>query len=146
MTEASARSLEIVAEEVKSERRMQLAHFDSLDSRAGIVLGFAGAIVALTPSGRHLLVELGRAVAAVSGLSALWSFWPRRYWNIDLQTLRDRYLAAEPGFARLRLLDTQIDMAESMRSSVAIKALRLKVAMAALAVAVVLTAGGLGID
>jgi hypothetical protein len=37
-------------------------------------------------------------------------------------------------------------MAESMRSSVAIKALRLQVAMAALAVAVVLTAGGLGID
>jgi hypothetical protein len=55
MAEASARSLEIVAEEVKSERRMQLAHFDSLDSRAGIVLGFAGAIVALTPSGRLLL-------------------------------------------------------------------------------------------
>ena len=139
-------SLEIVAEEVGAERQMQLAHFDSLDSKAGIVLGFAGAIVVLTPGGRHLLIELGRAVAAVSGLSALWSFWPRRYWHIDLQALRDRYLAAEPSFARLRLLDTQIDMAEIMRGTVASKALRLKVSMAALAMAAVLTAAGSGID
>lgn len=36
MVEQPVRSLEIVAEEVKSERQMQLTHFDSLDSKAGI--------------------------------------------------------------------------------------------------------------
>jgi len=145
MVEQPVRSLEMVAEEVKSERQMQLTHFDSLDSKAGIVLGFAGAIVALTPGGRQLLVDLGRVAAVVSGMLALWSFWPRRYWHVDLRALRDLYLAAEPGFARLRLIDTQIGMAESVRATVTSKALRLKLSMLALAVATVLTAAGLGI-
>src|SRR5207253_1960927 len=103
--------------------------------KAGIVLGFAGAIVALTPAGPQFVVELGRAAAAASGLLALWSFWPRRYWYVDLRSLRDLYLMAEPTFARLRLLDTQIAMAESVRRSLASKAVRLKVSMAALALA-----------
>ncbi|MEW6060197.1 MAG: hypothetical protein AB1551_08700 [Actinomycetota bacterium] len=140
------RSLDIVAEEVRTERGLQLSHFDSLDSKAGIVLGFAGAIVALAPGGRHLLVELGRAAAVISALLALWSFWPRRYWHVDLRSLRDLYLTAEPGFARLRLLDTQIGMAEGMKATLASKASRLKSSMAALALAATLTAAGLAVD
>ena len=44
------RSLDVVREEIRIERAAQLQHFDALDSKAGIVLGFAGAIVALAPS------------------------------------------------------------------------------------------------
>jgi hypothetical protein len=143
VTAPVARSLDIVAKEVRIERGMQLSHFDALDSKAGIVLGFAGAIVALAPGGNHLLVVLGRAAAAGSGLLALWSFWPRQYWHLDLRSLRDLYLTAEPGFARLRLLDTQIGMAEGMKATLASKALRLKASMAALALAAVLTAVGM---
>lgn len=43
-------SIEIVLEEVRFEREAQLQHFDSLDAKAGILLGFAGALVALAPS------------------------------------------------------------------------------------------------
>jgi hypothetical protein len=124
---------------------MQLTHFDSLDSKAGIVLGFAGAIVALSPSGSQVLVEVGRGIAAISGLLALSAFWPRRYWHVDLRILRDLYLDAEPAFARLRLLDTQIGMAGDMKDAIAKKAVRLKLSMAALASAVVLTASGLAV-
>ena len=94
---------------VLTERDHQLQHFDALDQKAGIVLGFAGALVALAPARPEVLLSLARAAAVVSGFLCLSTFWPRRYWSTDLRPLRDKYLAAEPSFTRLRLLDTQID-------------------------------------
>ena len=111
------RSLEVVREEARAERDVQLKHFDSIDTKAGIVLGFAGALVALVSGRRTTLVELGRTVAVLSGFLSLWTFWPRRYWSTDLRPLREKYLAAEPEFTRLRLLDTHIEMAERMAES-----------------------------
>ena len=40
-------SLELVSDLVLSERAAQLRHVESLDTKAGIVLGFSGAVVAL---------------------------------------------------------------------------------------------------
>lgn len=109
------------------------------------MLGFAGALVALGSRQTHVLVDLGRVAAVISCSPSLWTFWPRRYWSTDLRPFRDKYLAAEPEFARLRLLDTQVDMAERMAGILRHKATRLKLAMVALAVAVLLTAIGLGV-
>jgi hypothetical protein len=139
------RSLDLLLEEVRIERDLQLRHFDALDAKAGIVLGFAGALVALNSSPGSVLVGAGRFFGVGSGLAALTTFWPRRYWNIDLASFRDRYLAAEPGFAKLRLLDTQIEMARLGTAVLDQKATRLKIAMGALSVAVLLTASGLGL-
>ena len=125
---------------------MQLSHFDSLDSKAGIVLGFAGALVALTPGGSPGLANPGRWLAIVSGFLALWTFWPRRYWSTNLRPFRDKYLVAEPAFTAIRLLDTQIDMIERMGSILKSKAVRLKASMVALASAVLLVGIGLGLD
>ena len=44
------KSLEVVLQETRIEQVAQLQHFDGLDAKAGILLGFSGAIVALTPS------------------------------------------------------------------------------------------------
>ena len=140
------RSLDIVLDEVRTERDHQLQHFDALDQKAGIVLGFAGALVALAPTRPDLLLALARASAVVSGFLHLSTFWPRRYWSIDLRPLRDKYLAAEPAFTELRLLDTQIEMIERRGTILRSKALRLKQAMSALAFAVLLTAVALGLD
>ena len=65
------RSIAIVFDEVRSERRMQLSHFDSLDSQAGIVLGFAGALVALTPGNAPGLATAGRWLAIASPVDVL---------------------------------------------------------------------------
>jgi hypothetical protein len=40
-------SLEIVLEEARAERAAQLQHFDALDAKAGVLLGFSAALVAL---------------------------------------------------------------------------------------------------
>jgi hypothetical protein len=62
------RSLDVILEEVRVEREAQLQHFDSLDAKAGIVLGFAGALVALAPRNVNWVVDMGRFVAIVGAL------------------------------------------------------------------------------
>ena len=86
------RSLDVVLVEVRIERQAQLSHFEALDAKAGIVLGFAGALVALAPNHYQVLPIVGRALAVASGFFALFTFWPRRYRVLDLLALRDRYL------------------------------------------------------
>lgn len=83
-----------------------------MDTKAGIVLGFAGAITALSTRPTGPLSATGLAAAVSAGLLALMSFWPRRFWSTDLNRLRAKYLAAEPAFARVSLVDSQIVMAE----------------------------------
>jgi hypothetical protein len=75
-------------------------------------------------------------------LAALWAFWPRRYGAIDLRTLRDRYLAAQPEFARLRLLDTNIASIERLAGTIYSKGRRLKLSMSLVALAALLVAVG----
>ena len=139
------RSLEVVREEVRAERAGQLANFEAIDTKAGILLGFAGALVALSREGSSLVLQLGRGLGVLSGFLSLWTFWPRRFWTTDLRPLRDKYLAAEPAFSRLRLVDTHIEMAERMAEVIRGKAMTLRLAMVSLAVAVLLVAVGLGL-
>jgi hypothetical protein len=81
-------------------------------------------------------------VAVLYGVFALWTFWPRRVWVTDLRQLRDLYLAAEPQITKLRLLDTQIDMAHSVGGVLLRKARRLKASMALLLFATLFTTVG----
>ena len=127
------------------ERDGQLRHFDALDMKAGIILGFAGALVALSPAD-NVLIHLGRFAAMTSGFLALGAFWPRGYWGTNTRRLREKYLASEPDFTKLNLLDTQIAMAETVRTVLLKKARLLKVAMIALATAAGLVAIGFVLD
>lgn len=68
-------SLELVAREVKSGLDQQLRHFEGLDTKAGIVLGFAGVLVALSGKIEPLFGRIGLGLAAVAALMAVWSFY-----------------------------------------------------------------------
>ncbi len=129
-------SLDHILEEARSERHSQLVHFEALDAKAGIVLGFAGALVALTPDRPGVLIVVGRFLAAFAGLAALSSFWPRRFWLTDLRALRDKYLTAEPAFTKLNIIDATIAEAAQVRDVLILKSRLLKVAMVSLASAV----------
>jgi hypothetical protein len=139
------RSLDVVLDEVHRQRDAQLAYFDATDTKAGVVLGFAGALVALSPSGAGAILAAARGVAVMSGIFALASFWPRKYWQVDLRELRARYIAAEPAFTRLALLDSEIVMEGRVGETLERKVLLLKAAIAALALAVLLSALGLAL-
>jgi hypothetical protein len=145
MSVRGIRSIDVVVDEVRSERGAQLSHFDAIDTKAGVLLGFAGAIVALSGGSTGSLVGLGRIAAVLAGLLALGSFWPRKYWTTDLRGLRDSYLAAEPEFTRLHLVDSQIVFAERAHHTLERKALLLKGSMEALGLAILALGVGLAL-
>ncbi len=91
-----------------------MQYFDALDARAGIFPGFAGVVVAVTPSA-HLVTQLGRVVAVVVGLVGLWAFLPRKYPVTNLHALRRKYVGSDPRFTKLALLDARVTMIESTR-------------------------------
>jgi hypothetical protein len=136
----------VVEDVVWRERDAQLQHFDSLDAKAGVMLGFAAALAALAPPGFNRVVELGRAFAVIGALVALAAFWPRGYGAIDLRAFRDRYLAAEEELTRLRLVDTQIAMAAELGAVLDRKAKLLRLAMSFLALGALSVGTGVVID
>jgi hypothetical protein len=104
-------SLELLAAEIAHERQEQSQHANALDSKAGITLGFAGALVALA-SDRSIAAIVGRGFAVIAALMALLAFAPRPFPVLELRRLRDTYLTSEPDFTRLHMLDTHVRMAE----------------------------------
>ncbi len=140
------RSLEVVLEVVRRERDAQLRHWDALDAKGGVMLGFAAALAALAPMDVNVVVDAGRILAVAGGLAALVAFWPRRYTAVKVRKLRDRYLASEPKFARLHLLDTEIAISEEVAVTLDRKASRVKWSMSLLAGGALLVAIGLLVD
>jgi len=114
-------------------------------TKAGIVLGFSGALVALSRVPGQWLVSAGRWAAFASGAASVLSFWPRKCWTTDLRALRDGYLAMEPAFTMLKLLDTQILMVERGRKTLDRKGGLLKIAMLMLGVGSLLMALGVSL-
>lgn len=135
-------SLHLVLDALQHERDAQRAHFEGLDNKAGIVLGFAGLLAALAPdiAGGYLIV--GLLLAAVSGGAAVASFWPRGYPVLDAAELRT-YGRADAVTTRLDLIDTLQLMDARASQLLERKARLLKVALGGLAAAALVF--GLGI-
>ncbi|MGH2740543.1 MAG: hypothetical protein ACRDH6_08705 [Actinomycetota bacterium] len=86
--------VEFLYEVVRRERESQLRHFEGVDSKAGIVLGFAGVLILLGDSSSGLAIA-GRILGIATALLALWAFTPRNYPVLDLQRLREKYALSE---------------------------------------------------
>jgi hypothetical protein len=134
---AARSSLDLLIEINQSERDAQLSHFDSLDTKAGLVLGFAGVLIGLgnrswlgVPSVLLAVLAAGMAVAA---------FWPRRFPSFDPTRLGE-YAASELPFTQLTILDTLEVMLEESGRMLQVKSRRLKGALVSLTASVVLAA------
>lgn len=133
-------SLSLLSEEVSAELAAHERRADALDSKAGVLLGFSGVIVALTATnlGGGLALA-GTWAAGAAALLAGVAFLPRRFPTIALRNLRDKHLMAAEEFTRLRLLDTRILMYQQIQGTLKIKGWLVAIAAGALGVAVVLT-------
>jgi hypothetical protein len=134
-------SLDVVLDAVEAQREKQLGHFESLDNKAGVLLGFSGAIAAIARDVRPIVGRLGVAAAVVAAFAAMWSFRPRGFPVLDARRLRP-YLRGEPEFTKLRLLDTELVMIEQAEALIARKARWLSAALASLVVSVMLLGVG----
>ena len=136
-------SLELLAAEVTAEVAAQERRGDALDSKAGIILGFAGVIVGLTVQNLHsALGDAGLLAGAAAALAAGVAFIPRSFPTIEVLHLRQAYLTSDVEFTRLRLLDTRIAMYQHSQRLLRRKARLVTVATAALGLAVILTVVG----
>jgi hypothetical protein len=135
-------SVGLIREEVRAEHETQLRSFEALDAKAGIVLGFAGALAAIAPLDRNVFVDIGRMAAVAGALLALTSFWPHSLPILETEPLRDLYLNADPRFTSRRLLDTSIEIVNGTRELMIKKGRRLKFAMAVLVSATLLVGVG----
>lgn len=128
-------SLRLISARVEAQLELQVRHFESLDNKAGIMLGFAGLLLAVA-GGKDGFAVLGGIFAVSASLSALWAFLPRGYPVIDTRKLRDRYLRADPEFTDLHLLHTLIAMETKAAQLLRRKALRLSVSITFLAASI----------
>jgi hypothetical protein len=117
-----------------------------LDSKAGILLGFAGVLVALSPAPGHFLNVLSSVFAISAGLAALAAFFPRKYQVPNVYALRRKYVSSDAAFTKLTLLDTHIRMLEATAELLHRKAHLVEASMSFLGLAVVLVGIGVGLD
>lgn len=133
-------SLGLLGEEASAEVAAHERRYDALDTKAGVLLGFSGVIVALSAGNLNgALAHIGTAFAGMAAILAGVAFVPRRFPTIALLTLRDKYLTAEEEFTRLRLLDTRIAMYRQVQDRLKWKARLVTASALILGVAVALT-------
>lgn len=82
-------SIEVLLEISRSEQDAQLSDFDSLDTKSGLVLGFAGVLIALVNGSGSFMGLIAVLLAALSAVAADSSFWPREFPSIDTTRLGD---------------------------------------------------------
>jgi hypothetical protein len=136
-------SLSLLSQQVSEELAAQERRADGLDTKAGILLGFAGVVVGVTVDKLHgIIATVGTSLAALAALVAVLAFTPRLFPTLALRQLRDSYLTRDEDFTRLRLLDTQIAMYQRTERLLTWKGRLVTLAAVVLGVAVLLIVVG----
>jgi hypothetical protein len=140
-------SLELLLDQVVSERQTVSDHAESLDTKAGVVLGFSGVVVGLGATAgvadtNTVLFKIGLVAAVLAAVLAALAFLPRGYPVLEVRRLRDGYLTESETYTRLRLLDTEIAMVEQGRALVQTKGRRVWGSVICLALAAAFVVSG----
>jgi hypothetical protein len=117
---------------------------DALDAKAGITLGFSGALIALAPEVGVPLRLMTLALLVASASFSVAAFWPRRLPALEVGELR-AYLRAEAEFTKLTLHDTYLAMVREGWSASQAKVRMLRAAMTSLALAGATLASGIAL-
>ena len=142
---AAETSLSLILEMTSHEREARASLLESLDARAGVLLGFTAALAALAPRDVNMVVEGGRIVAVLGGLSALYTFWPREHGSLDVDGLVE-FATAEIAFTRRNLVVAQREIVLALTELLVKKIRRLRVGMISIGCAALSIATGLALD
>jgi hypothetical protein len=135
-------SLDLLLQTLMLERDKQLAHFDALDTKAGVLLAFDGVLITLTRFIRLAFQWPAIGLASGSALFALLAFWPRKYPVLQPRELR-KYLTFEAENTRLMLHDTIGEMITRGGRLLQLKARFLTVALILLLLAAITFGAGI---
>jgi hypothetical protein len=140
--EPSLPSLDLLLQVMMLERDKQLAHFDGLDAKAGILLAFNGVLIVISHGIRLAFLLPGVILASASAGFALISFWPRDYPVLDPVGLR-KYLTYESEVTRRKLHDAIAEMVKRGSRVLEAKARSLRWALILLLVAALTFGAGI---
>jgi len=133
----------VIRRELDLEAAAQERRGSALDTKAGLVLGFAGVIVSLTATATARGFQQAASVAAgVAAVLAVLAFRPRRGLGIAPARLRARYLLAPVETTERALLDTRVDLYEKDEALLRRKLLLMQWAVPLLALAVLIAVAG----
>jgi hypothetical protein len=139
-------STEVVRKELDIERELQAKIADTADTRAGVVLGFSGAVAALAANSRVLLAIPGAILAAIAAVMAATVLLPRAKSTIDPMYLTRHYAAQDEQKTRQEVLKRRLADYEANKDIPEFKIGRLKAAIGMLAGAIVLAVAGVSIQ
>lgn len=135
-------SLDLLLQVIMLERDKQFAHFDALDTKAGILLAFDGVLIVVSHGIRLAFLLPGVILASASAAFALVAFWPRDYPMLEPTSL-GRYVTAEMETTRLLLHDMMGQMIQRAGQLLHAKARSLKLALVLLLLAAVTFGAGI---
>jgi hypothetical protein len=132
-------SLGLILDTFERERDRQLNHFDAIATKAGVALGFAGVIAALSAASPSDIRAASLIASLVAASFAVAAFWPRHLPALQPPVLRE-YMMAEERITRLVLVDTYLTMLDEARALLGSKSRRLKLVMVFLGFAAIAAA------
>lgn len=132
-------AVDVVASALRREADARQRRADAADTKAGLVLGFAGILVSLgMPAVWPPLAVLARLLAASAALAALWAGAPEDAPAIDVTTV-DRVTPDAAAF-RGAMLAIETDIHRDAVTKLGVMVSRVRIATLLLAAAVVTTA------
>lgn len=138
-------SMDVVRSELDVERAAQEKRSETVDSRAGIVLGFSGVLAGLALNSKSAWAVPGALVAAASAVIAASVLMPRMHANIQPRGLYGGYVTKPAEATKRAVLDTRIVDYESNKEQLDAKLGRLELAVGLLVTAIILVVLALGV-
>lgn len=135
-------SFDLVRAELDREQESHERRAGQVDTKAGLILAAASVIVSVRSATPSLLGLLAQTAAATAGGLAIWAFFPRVAGTVSPLRLRSAYIHQPVEVTKLVVLDTRLSVHADDEQQLITKANRLRWAVAALGLAVVLALGG----
>jgi hypothetical protein len=108
----------------------------AVDTKAGLVLGFAGVLVGLTKDVQSWITVAGQVLAVLAAVMAIRAFLPRYGGAVNPMTLRRKYLTTDKAVTELSVLDTRLMLKEQDEAALRVKARRVRAAVVLLVLAI----------
>ncbi|MFF3597975.1 NUDIX domain-containing protein [Kitasatospora indigofera] len=135
-------SLDLLLQVVTKERDELRAHFESLDTKASIVLAFDGVLIPLAVNAEPGFRIASVSLNVISAVFALIAYWPRKFPVLHVDDALRNYLTWPADDTRLVLHDTTMLMIKQARPLLSDKGRNLKVALVVLFTAALVFGAG----
>jgi hypothetical protein len=129
-------SMSVVRAELDIELSLLERRSASVDTKAGLVLGFAGVLVGLTKDTSSWITVGGQILAVLAAVVAIRAFLPRYGGAVNPLALRRKYLTTDEAVTKLLILDTRLVIKEQDEDALKTKARRLRAAVVILLLAI----------